>query len=192
MIFKGTVSQDFCFRFFLWIIFLQAPECNIGVILNCFKNSQRYLPVKVHHRYLRDRQHILLPVPLVLLILVANLPLVSTKPAANLPPVSIAPAANLQIMGTLSDCWHLTMNTKEKIYINVNFTNQRCPNKIIETFLIEDFFHLPPVSMTPVVHLEMWILYISPRISKKFKTALMVYSEGWGKLSHEKNLKSKI
>ncbi len=34
------------------------------------------------------------------------------------------------------------------------------------TFRIEDFFHLPPVSMTPLVHLEP---RISPWIKKKFK-----------------------
>ncbi len=46
------------------------------------------------------------------------------------------------------------MNLKEKNYLYVNITTQRCANKIIKkTFLIEDFFHLPPVSMTPVVHL---------------------------------------
>jgi hypothetical protein len=49
--------------------------------------------------------------------------------------------------------------------------------------MIEDFFHLPPVSTTPVVHLE---LRISPRILEKFETALMVYSRTWGKLIHEK------
>jgi hypothetical protein len=44
---------------------------------------------------------------------------------------------------------------KVKLYLYVNSTTQRCPNKIIKTFLIEDFFHLPPVSTTPVVHLEL-------------------------------------
>jgi hypothetical protein len=34
----------------------------------------------------------------------------------------------------------------------------------MKIFLIEDFFHLPPVSTTPVVHLE---LRISPGIFKK-------------------------
>jgi hypothetical protein len=63
---------------------------------------------------------------------------------------------------------------------------KRCPNKIIKTFAIEDFFHLQPVSMTPVVHLE---LQISQRIFEKFETALMVYSGAWGKLIQEKNLK---
>jgi hypothetical protein len=52
--------------------------------------------------------------------------------------------------------------------------------------MIEDFFHLPPVSTTPVVRLE---LRIYPR---KFETALTVYSGAWEKLIHEKNQKSKI
>ncbi len=55
-------------------------------------------------------------------------------------------------------------NLKANIYIYVNSTTQRCPNKIIKIFLIEDFFHLPPVSTTPLVHLE---LQISPQIFEK-------------------------
>ena len=61
-------------------------------------------------------------------------------------------------METISGCRYLKVNLKAKIYIYVNSTIQRCQNKIIEIFLLEDFFHLPPVSLTPVVHLE-------PRIS---------------------------
>jgi hypothetical protein len=49
--------------------------------------------------------------------------------------------------------------------------------------MIEDFFHLPPVSLTPVVHLECEYLH---EFSKKFETALMVYLGAWGKLIHEK------
>ncbi len=52
--------------------------------------------------------------------------------------------------------------------------------------------NLPPVSLTPVVHLEK---RISPRIfefSKKFETVLMGYSGAVGKLTHEKNQKQKI
>ncbi len=52
--------------------------------------------------------------------------------------------------------------------------------------MIEDFLHLPPVSLTPVANLE---LRISPRI---FETTLMVYLGAWGKLIHEKKQKSKI
>jgi hypothetical protein len=69
-------------------------------------------------------------------------------------------------MATISGCRHLKVNLMAKIYICVNSTAQRCPNKRIKIFLIEDFFHLPPVSTTPVVHLEP---QISPRIFKKIR-----------------------
>jgi hypothetical protein len=69
-----------------------------------------------------------------------------------------------QLMGTISGCRHLKVTLKAKIYINVKSSIQRCPNKIIKNFLIEDFFPLPPVSTTPVVHLE---LQISPRMFEK-------------------------
>jgi hypothetical protein len=57
--------------------------------------------------------------------------------------------------------------------------------------MIEDFFHLPTVSTTPVVHLELRILYLR-KLKKKIWMALMVYSGAWGKLNHEKKQKSKI
>jgi hypothetical protein len=63
-------------------------------------------------------------------------------------------------MRKISGCRHLKVNLKAKIYIYVNSTIKRCPNKIIKIFLLEDFFHLPPVSLTPVVDLE-------PRISSR-------------------------
>jgi hypothetical protein len=43
--------------------------------------------------------------------------------------------------------------------------------------------NLPPVSLTPVVHLD---LRISPRIFEKFEMILMLLSEAWGKVIHEK------
>jgi hypothetical protein len=43
-------------------------------------------------------------------------------------------------MGTIYDCLHFKVNLKKKIYLYVNSTTHRCPNKISETFLIEDFF----------------------------------------------------
>jgi hypothetical protein len=128
----------------------------------------------VHHRYQRHRWQIFPPFLLAMLIPVANLPPVSTIPAANLPPVSTTPVANChlyqrhrwQIMATISGCRHLKVNLKAKIYIYVNFTTQRCPNKIIKIFLLEGFFHLPPVSLTPVANLE---LQISRRIFEKIR-----------------------
>ncbi len=70
----------------------------------------------------------------------------------------------LQIMGKILDCWHLKVNLKEKSYLYVDSTTQRC-KKIVKMFLIEDFFCLPPASTnTGGVHLELWI---SPRIFEK-------------------------
>ncbi len=69
------------------------------------------------------------------------------------------------------------MNLKAKMYICVNSTIQRCPNKIIKIFLIEDFSHLPPVSTTPVVNLE---LRISPRIFEKNRNGPNGILWGWG------------
>ncbi len=51
-------------------------------------------------------------------------------------------------------------------YFMANNTTQRCPNKIIKIFLLEDFFYLPPVPLTPVVHLEP---QISPGIFEKIR-----------------------
>ncbi len=81
----------------------------------------------------------------------------------------------------MGQCQAAKVNLKAKIYLHtvyVNSSTQRCPNKIIKTFLIEDFFQLPPVSLTLVVCLE---LRISLQI-KKNERALMQYSGAWGKL----------
>ncbi len=101
-------------------------------------------------------------------------PLVSTIPVAN---CQRCHRHRWQIIGIVSDWLHLKVNLKEKIFLYVNSTTQRCPNKIIKTFLIVDFFHLP-LSTTTVVHLE---LQISPRILKIIKTPVLGYSGAWGK-----------
>jgi hypothetical protein len=43
-------------------------------------------------------------------------------------------------MATISDCEHLKVNLKVKIFLYVNSTTQRCSKNIIKTFLIEGFF----------------------------------------------------
>jgi hypothetical protein len=50
--------------------------------------------------------------------------------------------------------------------------------------------NLPPVSLTPVVYLD---LRISPRIFEKIRNDpnVTVLSGAWGKVVHEKNLKQK-
>ena len=57
------------------------------------------------------------------------------------------------------------------------------------TGVVDTGGNLPPVSLTPVVHLD---LRISPRFSKKFEMILMLLSGAWGKVIHEKNLRQKI
>ncbi len=69
------------------------------------------------------------------------------------------------------------MNLKAKINIYVNSTIHWWPNKIIEIFLIEDFFHLPPVSTTPLVTLE---LRISLQIFEKIRHGPNGILWGWG------------
>ncbi len=122
---KGQCHEIFCFWFFSWISFPQAPEYTIRAVSNFFENSRRYSQLKVDHRYQ----------------------------------------------------WHLKVNLKAKMYICVNSTIQRCPNKIIKIFLIGDFSHLPPVSTTSVVNLEP---RISPRIFEKNRNGPNGILWGWG------------
>ncbi len=46
----GQCHEIFCFRFFSWIIFPQAPEMDVRVISKFFANLQRYLQVKVRYQ----------------------------------------------------------------------------------------------------------------------------------------------
>jgi len=54
--------------------------------------------------------------------------------------------------------------------------------------MIEDFFHLPPVSTTPVVHLD---LRISPRIFEKNRNGSIGILRGLGETDSWKKQKSK-
>jgi hypothetical protein len=91
-------------------------------------------------------------------------------------------------MATISGCRQIKVNLKAKIYIYVNSTTQRCPNKIITIFLLEGFFHLPPVSLTPVANLE---LRISPRIFEKIWIGPNGIIRGLGETDSRKKLKAK-
>jgi hypothetical protein len=80
------------------------------------------------------------------------------------------------------------VNLKVKISIYVNSTTQRCSSKIIQIFPIEDFFHLPPVSLTPVVHLEPRKF---PRIFEKIRNDRNGILRCLGELIHEKTRSQK-
>ncbi len=132
------------------------------------------LQVKKMAEYSDCWRQILPTVPLVLLTPVANLPAVSTTPVANCHRYQ---RHRRQIIGAVSGCGHLEVNLKAKIYIYVSSTTQRRPKKIIKIFLIEDFFHLPPVSLTPVANLD---LRISQRIFEKIRNGLLEYPGAGG------------
>jgi hypothetical protein len=74
------------------------------------------------------------------------------------------------------------------IYIYVNSTTQRCPNKIIKIYVVEGFFHLPPVSLTPVANLE---LRISPRIVEKIRDGPNGVIRGLGETGSRKKPEAK-
>jgi hypothetical protein len=91
-------------------------------------------------------------------------------------------------MATISGCRQLKVNLKAKIYIYVNSTTQRCPNKIIKIFLLESFCHLPPVSLPPAANLEQ---RISPRIFEKIRNSPYVIIRGLGETDSRKKNRSK-
>jgi hypothetical protein len=98
----------------------------------------------------------------------SHLPPVSTTAASNLPPVSPTQVINLPPVLT-TPVENFSTDTTDvfdfgaKFATGVNDTGGNLP--------------LPPVSRTPALNLPY---------------ALMVYSVAWGKLIHEKKLKSKI
>ncbi len=143
----------FCFRFF----HESFPPKLLEITLGSFRISRRYSKVKVHHWYERHQ------------LLATSVNYTCGKffnYTCNKFATGFQRQRGLicrrwqwhqwQIMGTISDCLHLNMNLK-KTFIYMLTGYQRCPNKLFKTFPIKDFFHLPPVSTTLVVHLELWI-----------------------------------
>ncbi len=76
---------------------------------------------QICHRYQRHRRQTLPPVSLVLLISVQI--------------CHWCQRHRWQTMGLISGCRYLKVNLKAKMYMYVNSTIQRCPNKIIKIFL---------------------------------------------------------
>ncbi len=105
---------------------------------------------QICHRCQQHWRQIIPPVSLVLLIPVANLPPASTIRVAN-NGNNYQTADNLKLTWRKKSFYMLTLLPKG---VQRNYWN----------FSDEHFFHLPPVSTTPVVHLE---LRISPGIFEK-------------------------
>ncbi len=49
---KGQCHEIFCFWFFSWISFPQAPEYTVRAVSNFFENSRKYSQIKVYHQIL--------------------------------------------------------------------------------------------------------------------------------------------
>ncbi len=201
------MTRDFCFRFFSWTTFPQAPENNSRVISNFFKNSQIYSQVKVHHRCQRHWWQISTSSPCAV-DTGGKFAAGVNDTGSTLPPVLMTPVANChgyqqhqlqichrcrwhwgQIKGTISGCRHLKVNLKAKVYIYVNSTTQRCKNKLLKFFCLKIF------SICHRCQRHRWCTlsreYLS-EFSKKFEMVVLVYSDASGKLIHEKNQKLKI
>ena len=144
---KGTVSRDFLRQVFLWITFPQAPDNNIRIISNFFE-------IRGDIRKSRCTTGV---------VDTGGKFATGVKDAGGkLPPVSMTPVAN-----NGNNIWLQTPESElegKNLYICFLYYPKVTTNKIIKIFLIEDFFHLPPVSLTPVANLE---LRISPRIFEK-------------------------
>jgi hypothetical protein len=94
-------------------------------------------------------------------------------------------------VGNNGNNYQIADNLKELeifFYLYAKSTTQRCPKEIKKNFLIEDFFHFPPASTTPVANLE---LRISPRMLEKIRNDPKGLG-AWGKQIHDKNQKQKI
>jgi hypothetical protein len=93
-----------------------------------------------------------------------------------------------QTMRLISGWGYLTLNLKAKIYIYVNSTIQRCSNKIIKIFLIEDFFICQRCQRHAVVNLE---LRISQQLKEKIRNGPNGILWGWGEIDSLKKTRSK-
>ena len=154
---KGTVSRDFCFWFFSSISFPPAPEYPIRTVSNLFENSRRYSQLNIDQmRKIINQKNFNIFV---------RTPLDSR--------VNIYINFCLQVHFEVSAAWYRW----QICHRCQRYRRKRCSNKIIKIFLIEDFFHLPPVSATPVVNLE---LQISQRLLEKIRNGPNGILWGWG------------
>ncbi len=170
-------------------------------VANCRRYQWHRRPIC--HRYQWHRQQILPPVPLVLLTPVANLPPVSTIPAANLPPVLTTMVANChryqrRRRQICQRCrWHrgkyweqyqaadtLKWTWRQKFIYMSTLLPKGAQKKLLKLFCLKIF---------SICHRCRWHRWCTMsreylrEFSKKFEMAVMVYSDAWGKLIHEKN-----
>ncbi len=92
-------------------------------------------------------------------------------------------------MGTISGCWDLKVNLRQKCIYKLTLLPKGVQTKWLKPLLLKIF------SICHLCQQHRWCTlrceYLR-EMSKKFETALMMYSGAWGKQIHEKNQKSKI
>ncbi len=162
--------------------FLLPPQYSIRTASNFFENWRRYLQVKVHHWYQRHWWQKKIPTSIACVVDTGGKFATGVNDIGGKFATSVngaMPVATChryqrhrrrqichrckwhwwQTREQLSNCWQLKMNLKKKSYLYAKSTTRMCSKEII-------FFHLPPVSTTPAVHLE---LRISPWIFEKIQ-----------------------
>ncbi len=173
---KLLLEYKFCFRVALQLL------CYYSFCHRCQRHwQQNYRQYQWHrrqicHRYQQHRRKFLPPVTLVLLIPVAFFATGVNDTGSKF--TTRRQWHRWQIAWYQQHGWeqyqtadNLKWTWRKKLIYMLTLLPKSVQNKIIKTFLIEGFFHLPTVSTTPVGHLE---LRISPRISEKIWNGPMI------------------
>jgi hypothetical protein len=147
-VFKGAVSRDFFFCFFVYIFctyitFPQISDNSIGVISIFFENSRRFCMSRGTSGINETAN--LPPIPLIRwyrwqichqchchqkqIFRLCQWYRWQVATGINGNGDELMSLTPWQIMRTLSDCWRLKVNLKKKIYLYVDLTTQRCSNK---------------------------------------------------------------
>ncbi len=183
---KGQCHEIFCFRFFSWISFPPAPEYSIKTVSNFFENARRYLQLKVCHRC---RQH---GWQMEKIFNQKNFNNFVWSPLGSRGNIYINFCLQVYFQG--SPAWYCSH------YLPPVSTTQ---GKLVAKFatgvvdtggkfaigVVDTGGNLPPVSLTPLVHLD---LRISPRIFEKIRNDPNVIIRGLGKVIREKTWSKKI
>ncbi len=135
---KGQCHEIFEFWFFSWISFPQAPEYTIWAVSNFFKNSWRYSQLKVHHRCRWHRWQI-------------------EKIFKNIKVILFGHRGEVELFYRYIFAFKLILRSQQPDIVPIICHRYQ-----------QLVANLPPVSLIPVVHLD---LQISPRIFEKIRNA---------------------
>ncbi len=196
---KGQCHEIFDFWFFSWISFPQAPEYSIRAISNFFENSRRYLQFNLHHRCRWHRWQ------MKKFFNLKNFNYFVWTPLGRR--VNTYLNICLQVHFKVSVAWCCSHFLPLVLLMPVAICHWRCwhQRQICHQYRWHrwQICHRCGVSNTsetggkicPRCRWQRWCTWTSeyPReFLKKFEMTLMLFSEAWGRVIHEKNLKQKI